>query len=339
MSPPQPTATAVEEGGATTFPDIHQDILSTHILTRLDGPSLASASSTSSQLHALSSHHHLWTTICHSTFPSTTTSPRLLHLLSSFPGGPRSFFSLSFPLLLPNFSPTTTSPPPAELISAVDVHYKNNLIFTKVQETETTTSWFMCSPFRIDLLDTKDIISTTIRHRDDDGAWTSLSDEVTLSWILIDPVGNQAANLSTHKAVSVQRHWLSGEVQVRFGSVLAGGNRRGPTSELVHCGIVVTCGESEGGELQVREVSLQVEDMDGMHLTGKDSLVILHRALEGKRGHMRREEEGRRRYREYMEMKRERRERKLKTEWTLDMLCVAFGVTIFSAFWLFLLCT
>ncbi|CAL5419641.1 unnamed protein product [Camellia sinensis] len=326
----------------TTFSDVNRDIVEAHILSRLDGPTLASASCASSQVHSSSQQDHIWTTICHSTWPSTAT-PLLRHLISTFPGGPRSFFSLSFPFLLPTTTAAASSPPPV-LISAVDIHYKNKLIFTKVQETETLTGWFRCSPFRIDLLDTKDVIPTTVCHPDSDEACAELADEISLSWVLIDRVGRRAANLSSQKAVSVERHWLTGEVQVRFASILAGANRRGPTSGLVQCGIVVTCGggsEEGAGMMQLREVSLLVEDMDGMQLPGKDSLVILHNALEGKRKIKNREEEGRRRYREYLERKRERRERKLRNEGTLDMLCAAFGfgVTIFAAFWLFFICS
>lgn len=123
---------------------------------------------------------------------------------------------------------------------------------------------------------------------------------------------------------------------MRFASVLAGGDR-GTSSEFVQCGIIVTCGSSEGGEMQVRDVSLQVEDMDGMHMNGKDSLVILLRAMEGKRGNRKKvEAEGRRRFEEYLEMKRKRQERKMTREGRLDTLCVTFGALIFVSFGLFL---
>ncbi|GMP84272.1 hypothetical protein CsSME_00037861 [Camellia sinensis var. sinensis] len=288
----------------TTFSDVHPDIVEAHILSRLDGPTLASASCASSQLHSSSQQDHIWTTICHSTWPSTATS-LLRHHISTFPGGP-----------VPSPpSPSLSSsppPPPPVLISAVDIHYKNKLIFTKVQETETLTGWFRCSPFRIDLLDTKDVIPTTVCHPNSDEASAELAEEISLSWVLIDPVGRRAANLSSQKAVSVERHWLTGEVQLRFASILAGGNRRGPTSELVQCGIAVTCGggsEEGAGMMQLREVSLLVEDMDGMQLTGNDSLVILHNALEGKRKIKKREEDGRRGYKEYWRgRRREERE-------------------------------
>lgn len=91
--------------------------------------------------------------------------------------------------------------------------------------------------------------------------------------------------------------------------------------------------------MQVREVKLEMEDVDGVHLNGRDSMVILEGALEGKKGRGKnREEEGRRRYRVYAEMRRERRERKVRREGALDMLCVAFGVSICVAFWCYFLC-
>lgn len=195
-------------------------------------------------------------------------------------------------------------------------------------ETETESGWFRCSPFRIDMLDPKDTCPTPISHPDTQDARRELAEELTLSWILIDAVGRRAMNLSSHKPVSVQRHWLSGEVHARFASILAG--EKGSSSEFVQCGILVTCGGgTRGGGMHVREVSLQVEDMDGMFLNGKDSLGILNGSFEGKKGIKgRREEEGRKRYEGFLEMKRERKERKLRTEGTLDTLCVGFGLLV-----------
>lgn len=333
---PPPLSTE-EHGGETEFFALHSDIIESHILTRLDGPALASTSSVSSALRRFCSQPRLWTNICRSAWPSTAADPRVRDVVSCFPGGPRAFFAHSFPLPDSGFSSSSlkrSRPPPEELISAVDVHYKGKLMLTKVQETETVTGWFRCSPFRIDLLDPKDVVPTPIRHPDGDDECATFSEDMTLSWILIDPYGRRAVNLSSHKPVAVQRHWLSGEVQVRFASILAVDRRRNP----VQCGIVVTCGAAENGEMQVREVSMQMEDMDGIHLNGKDSLVILQRALEGKKGNgSRRVELGRRRYAEFLEMKSVKEERKLRVEWVLDTLCVAFGVSTLLAFCCFLL--
>jgi hypothetical protein len=62
-------------------------------------------------------------------------------------------------------------PVSTELISAIDVRYKDELIFSKVQETEAETGWFLCSPFRVDLLGQKESIQTPIRHVAENKAW------------------------------------------------------------------------------------------------------------------------------------------------------------------------
>ncbi|XWS66622.1 hypothetical protein CRYUN_Cryun05aG0215800 [Craigia yunnanensis] len=103
-SPPQPALcspdiTTVDQNTVEAISTIHPDIIETHILTRLDGPTLASASCASSHLRALTSQENLWTNICHSAWPSTT-SPRIRHVISNFPNGSRSFFSDAFPLTM-----------------------------------------------------------------------------------------------------------------------------------------------------------------------------------------------------------------------------------------------
>ena len=152
---------------------------------------------------------------------------------------------------------------------------------------------------------------------------------------MIDPIGRRAANLSSRKAVSVERHWLSGEVQLLFASIMGGDKG---TTELVQCGVAMTCDISKTGDLEVTEVSLHLEDMDGVHLMGKESLVILHKALKGENVKKVGREVGvggRKRYGEYQQMKRERKERQIKLESTLDMACLfAMGAFAFlSGVW------
>ncbi|KAJ6698397.1 hypothetical protein OIU79_011831 [Salix purpurea] len=187
------------------------------------------------------------------------------------------------------------------------------------------------------MLDPKDTCRTPIPNSGTEETCHDLAGDLSLSWILIDPTRLRSMNLSSHKPVSVQRHWLSGEVHARFATVLAAGER-GSASECVQCGIVVTCGGGgQGGEMDVRGVSLQVEDMDGVFLDGEGSLGIFSAGFEGKKGMSgRREIEGRKRYEMFLGRKRERKERKLKKEGTLDMLCVSFGVMVFFSLGLFL---
>ncbi|CAL1360480.1 unnamed protein product [Linum trigynum] len=316
---------------------INEDILRTHILTRLDGVALLSAACASTELSSLASQDNLWQNVCRSTWPSTDV-PRLQEVISAFPDGHRSFFSASFPLLAdmePYSEPASAASEifAEELISAVDIYHRGELIFSRAVETETGTGWFRCSPFRVDLLDPKDTCPTRIPRPETEAGCRELGEELTLSWVLVDPAGRRAVNLSSHRPVSVQKHWLSGDVHARFAVVLAG--EKGAASESVQCGIVVTCGGGvEEGAMHVREVSLQMENLDGMYMSGKESLGVLGRAFGGARKGMKRErgrEEGGRRYEEFLAMKRRRRERKLRAEGAMDTLCMASAVFVFAS--------
>ncbi|GJX44512.1 F-box protein-like protein [Tanacetum coccineum] len=148
--------------------DIHQDIIQTHILTRLDGPTLAAARCTSSQLRSLCSDHKLWFNICSSYWPSTN-DPLVTKIISSFTSGHRSFFSDSFSCPLHRVNTTYSLTPTSQIISAVDLRYHNELVFSKVELTDTTASdWFQSSPFRIDLLEPKEVVPSGIEFSGDD---------------------------------------------------------------------------------------------------------------------------------------------------------------------------
>ncbi|CDY43750.1 BnaAnng07650D [Brassica napus] len=259
---------------------VHHHIIESHILTRLDGPTLASVSCASSHLHELASNEILWSKLRRSTWPSTAAFSD---------DDSRLFFSDAYSVLDTAGSVSDPDRPFPELISAVDVHYRGKLILSRVVKTETTTA--------------------------EDDTCRDLEQELTLSWIVIDPVGKRAANLSSHRAVSVRRNWLSGGVEAKFATVVGS----------VECVItVVTCGEEE---MHVKEVSLRVEKMEGTHLNGKDSLVILRSVMEGKRGNGRRREvELKRRHEEFMEKRREMIEKKMRVESVFDILTVAVGI-------------
>ncbi|XP_027349268.1 probable F-box protein At2g36090 [Abrus precatorius] len=316
---------ADESGDATTISAVHPDVIQTHILTRLDGPALASVASACSEFHALSALDHLWANICHYTWPSTK-APRVSHIIATFPGASHSFFSDSFPVALAAAHGSCTDGAAPELISAVDLFHRQELVLSRMVETETESGWFRCSPFRVDLLEPKEAVPSVMKYPRSEEACDGLGEKLTLSWIVIDPKGKRAMNVSSGKPVSVRRHWLSGEVQMRFASLIDGGEK-GSATEGVLCSMTVTC----GGEMQVREVCLHMEDMDGMQLNGRDSLKILQRALEGKRGKLKNEKAGRHRYGEFINRKEERKEKKVKAERRLDMFCVAFLVLSFAA--------
>ncbi|CAI9105695.1 OLC1v1004678C1 [Oldenlandia corymbosa var. corymbosa] len=347
------SSSATTAGTGAGITEVHPDIIQTHILTRLDGPTLASASCASSRLHDLCIEENLWKRICNDNWPATA-DPSVQQIISTFPAGHRSFYSDSFPALPdPKRHPGQRRRPESsgemigkietrELVSAVDIHYGDQLLYSKVVTTEASSGWFMCSPFRIDLLDPKEIVPTSVKldvEGEEEKTMKSVEENMRLSWILIDPVKKRAVNMSSIRPVEVRRHWLTGEIQVRYSTVMAcAANTAGSSAGgFVNCKIMVTCGAGkESGDLQVKEVSMQVEDMEGKIISGKDSLVILQEGMDGKRRKVEVGEE-KRMYELFLESRREWRERKQSRERRLDMVCIATGVSIFMAFWIFVL--
>ncbi|KFK33876.1 hypothetical protein AALP_AA5G071700 [Arabis alpina] len=222
------TAEQPSHTGSCDINAVSSDVILTHILTRLDGASLAAVSCTCSHLHSFSSEESLWKKTCTATWPSTSDT-RVQSIISTFPSGHRSFFSDCFPFLGGEIDLTPPSVDTTELISAVDIHYKDEVIFSKVQATETISGWFLCSPMRVDLVEPKELITTRVSLIDqwENDTWKDdLEENLSLSWILIDPTCKRAADVSTRKPVSVQRHWLTGEVHVRFSTILVVGEEQ-----------------------------------------------------------------------------------------------------------------
>ncbi|KAM7522554.1 hypothetical protein LguiA_012456 [Lonicera macranthoides] len=338
MSSSSFSISGIAHGGATPITTVPHGIIEAHVLTKLDGPSLASAASTSRTMHALCTDEKLWRDICTSTWTSIS-DPRIDHIISSFPAGYRSFFSDSFPSTIhcPNTLPPDYHRPwlTTELISAVDLHYENKLIFSKVEVTDAVTKNFTGPPMWIELFDRKETAPVPLKFNSfNDDFLSHLQESMKLSWIMIDPTQKRSLNLSSLTPVSVQRHYIVDEVQLVYVTVLPG-NRQIGSSDFVKCRIVVTCRGEEGWEMHVREVYLHLQDMDGVNLSGEDSLVILQGAMGSKR---RKQGKGSERYEQFMEMKREIREKKEKREKKLDMVCMILRIMIFvTVLWGFLL--
>lgn len=308
----------------TTIEDLHPDLV-VHALRLLDGPALAAASCATTHLHSVASHPDVWHDLCLSTWPSLRHHPELLHaIIPSFAGSHRSFFSEAYPfpyLAGQHGDPGNTIKLPKELLSAVDIYYKGVPILSRVIETETESQWFNGSPFRIDVLERKDPDQTIMETP----AVVSPG-ELTLSWIVIDPEGRKAVNLSSRRPVTVDKHWYSGETVVKYA--MATGDRS------VAAMITVTVASEEEGA-HVREVSLMLEDEDGICLNGKESLAIIKGAMEGEkfgRGRGEEEEQAKKGYEEHMERRKERKERRARNETRIDTCCIAIGVSIFMAF-------
>ncbi|ESR37412.1 hypothetical protein CICLE_v10029080mg [Citrus x clementina] len=248
-SSPCPTKFTSHQGITTLLPDI----IETHILTRLDGQTLAAAACTSSRLHSLCAQEKLWQHICSSTWPSSN-DPRVRTLVSSYPGGGhRSFFSHSFPVLGCQKEPSKhihdddSLLVTEQIISAVDLYYRNDPVFSRVAENETVTGWFQFPPLSIDLVDAKDSVPTKIPFVSEANIlFEELEKNLTLSWIIIDSSRNRAVNLSSRLPVSVRQGWLTSDLHVKYAVVIAaGGNQRWglfPARECMECEVMVTPG-------------------------------------------------------------------------------------------------
>ncbi|XP_058086276.1 probable F-box protein At2g36090 [Magnolia sinica] len=222
--------------------------------------------------------------------------------------------------------------------------------------------WFMDCPFRLDVLNYENVRRTHDDDDDDDDEddgddghddgdmmgglppipfvekkergssklCRKLEENVRLSWVILDTKSGKSVNLSSWKPVLVQRYWPSeGDFLMRFGCVVPM-EERVVASGAAECVITVRCQlmETEGW-LRWTEISMQVEDKEGAHVSGGRSMKVLEEAL----GCERSKERGlvERGYGEYVREKRELREKKMKSEGLLDRLCVLSGIGVFAA--------
>lgn len=320
-------------GAATTIGAVHSDVIESHVLTKFDGASLACAASASHMLRNLCKNENLWRDICDSTWDSIK-HPLVRKTISTFPGGYRSFFSDAFPVIRPDQTKRTQFIPcfqgnMPELISAVDIHYGDELIFSKVVVTNTGDKSFRHFSFWVDMLENKETVKIPLKFEgDEDKCMEELQENLKLSWIVIDPTRKRAVNVSSFGPVSVQPYWNGYDIQVIFATILSGDN----SSELVECRIVATFGCKEGKYVKFRELNMYMEDMHMRRLSGEKSLKILEEAME--RGERKKANGGEMKetYEKYLELKRKKIEGKKRTERRLNMVYRLSWVAYFFAF-------
>ncbi|KAG8081908.1 hypothetical protein GUJ93_ZPchr0014g47252 [Zizania palustris] len=283
----------------TTIEDLHADVL-VCALRRLDGRSLAAASCATAGLRALAEDPETWRALCLAEWPSVAGQPRLLSVVPA-----SRLFADAFPFPRPDAGELGGEGGghlPPELISAVDVYYRGAPLLCRVVETPTSSSWFLGSPFRVEAVDCRKPAA---------GETVLSPAELELSWVVMDPARGRAVNVSSRRAVAVDRHWYTGETLVRFAVVLGGCKFES----------TVTCSEWTG---HVREVFLAVQDADGAAVSGERSLRLLAAAMEEqRRGGEREPEEAKRRYDEFVKRKKGRKESKARREALIDLCCSA----------------
>ncbi|RWR87723.1 putative F-box protein [Cinnamomum micranthum f. kanehirae] len=319
---------------------LNQDLLA-EILSRLDGPTLAAAACSCSDLRRVAREERF--------LPSSCLQKR------------------------PKSSRAASHVSPSDFVSFVDVYYKKKCIFSKVLHgisgtddscdegdgNENFASWFLDCPFRIDVLNYQRGSTAVDDDGFDDGQDVQDHDEVTmaslpsipmvekkergnskfcrkleknvrLSWVLLNTKTGKAVNLSSWKPILVQRHWPSeSDFLMRFGCVVQVEEQLLPRSSA-ECVISVRCRLLEReGCLRWTEISMQVEDMEGAHVSGRTGIMLLEGALRCERSrHNWEVEMG---YGEYMREKREVVQKKMKNEGFADMLCLFSGIALLGS--------
>ncbi|XP_062182446.1 probable F-box protein At2g36090 [Phragmites australis] len=294
---------------APVVEDIPADVLAL-VLRRLDGASLAALGCACSCFHELASDPATWRGICLAMWPSVRDVP----CCWDGGGGHRALFADAFPFpaapaAAPSVPASGSGCLPARLVSAVDLHHGGACIMSRVVDTDTSSDWFLGSPFRVDALVQEGFSAPS----------PITPAELTLSWILIDPSSGRAVNASSRRPVSVDRKWLTGDIVMRFTVVLRD----------VALDAAVTCDERYG---HVREVSLCIEGGDGGGVSGRDGLAAITAAMAGARQGRGAEAAARLRYEEFVNGKRARKEWKARREGILDLCCSGVGAAAFAGF-------
>ncbi|CAI9107896.1 OLC1v1007377C2 [Oldenlandia corymbosa var. corymbosa] len=241
---------------------------------------------------------------------------------------------------------------PSDFVSIVDIRYKDQTICSKVlwgiPNADSFNGWFYNCPFRIDLLanahendahsgevtlsvsDGLPPITSMEKERKDGKLWQDLRDGIRLSWIVVNRKIKRAANLSSWSCLGGQRHWpTEKDFLMRFGSVL-------PAKDILPCQVVEcilimrfrvihTEGVGTQTTLILTELSMQLGDMEGAHVNGRNSLLVLKEALSCPRS---------KNYSEalescllYSKVQSELKEEKMRNESRLDRLFILGGIT------------
>ncbi|KAL8094302.1 putative F-box protein At2g36090 [Apium graveolens] len=324
-----------DHGGATTtISAVHTDVIESHILTKFDGASLACAASTSHLLHNLCNKQSLWEDVCNATWDSIK-DPLVRKTISDFSGGYRGFYSDAFPVIRSKHGRDKKyhyEGNISELISAVDIHYGDEQIFSKVIVTDTDNKSFLHFSFWVDLFDNKQTVKIPLKFEGDEKkCMLELEQNLKLSWIVIDPTKKRAVNVSSLRPVSVQPSWNGYDIQVIFATILSG-EYDVEGSDLVECRVAATLGCKEGKYVKFREVILYSEDMQMRRLSGKKSLKILEQAMES--GERKKENGGEMKeiYEKYLDLKRNKMEGKKRKERVLNLVYKLSWVAYFFAF-------
>lgn len=245
---------------------------------------------------------------------------------------------------------------PSDFVSLVDLYYRDKAIYSKIlwgiPGAADCNGWFSNSPFSIDLLTSFDKgengegqvnislqdglpqITSLERERKDGKLWSDLWDNIRLSWILVNTKEKQAVNISSWSPLGGQKHWpTEKDFLLLFGSIL-------PAHKILPLGVVqgilaMKCripdddvGEGSDMTLKLTELGMRLEDMEGAHVNGRNSLLILKRALSCHRTMNYNNVLAS--YQQFLKTQSELKDEKMKNENLIDTLCALGGITAFA---------
>lgn len=313
------------------------------ILGHVDGTALANAGCVSSEFWSIAREEKIWEELCSNLWPSTMDTD-VKQLITSSLGGFRNFYANCFPLIAyesthRNLPSNLTDSVPRDFVSVVDVAYKNKPIFSKVvcgiPCSHDLEGWFSNCPFRMELIEFSDgvedglptVIKSLGRVEKDDEVWGQLMKNIRLSWIVINRKTGEAANVSSWSPLAGQRHWVSDkDFVMHFGSILPSHNIL--PCDFVHCILVMKCRVSDYS-LKMSQLSMQLEDAMGAQVNGRNSLLILDRALCCTKS--KNPSRILVSYQQYFSERRKLKEAKMRSEWRLDTLCILSGIVAFNS--------
>ncbi|KAL8262114.1 hypothetical protein R6Q59_026163 [Mikania micrantha] len=328
------------------------------ILRRLDGASLASASCACAAFSSMTKEERLWENVCSSMWPSTQRDD-VKNLISQI-GGFKRFYADCFPLIVnknvseftwrdyPEYPEELTeaeyygdfdesqSVSPSDFVFIVDISYKDLTICSKVIWGIPNANGFNgqdddhTGGVTLSVSDGLPLVASMERERKDGKLWQELRDGIRLSWIVVNTKVKKAANLSSWSPLGGQRHWpTEKDFLLRFGSIL-------PAKDIIPCQMVecilamkfqVTEASEVQTTLKLTELCMQLGDMEGAHINGRNSLLVLNEALGCDRSknynlavescHL------------YSKVQSEIKEEKMRYESRLDKLWILGGITVF----------
>ncbi|GLJ55195.1 hypothetical protein SUGI_1184440 [Cryptomeria japonica] len=321
------------------------------LLGRVDGVTLASLGCVSSQFWSIAKEEKIWEEKCSSLWPSTQDSD-VKKFISSSLGGFRNFYASCFPIIAYDESfkrhkvKKVCDSLPSDFVSLVDVTYKDNIIYSKVVwgipcAEEEFDTWFSNCPFKMELINFYDVegedqtsgdglpkIDTIENVKKDLNFWGQMTENIRLSWIMVNKRTGQAANLSSWRPLCEQSDWASHkDCVISFGSILPAHNVL--PCKSVQCILVLKCRLSDS--LKITELSMRLEDTMGAWVNGRDSLLILERAVGCRRSN--KQIQFFASYQKHLSERGKLKEANMKNEGCLDIICILGGIVVSASFW------